>query len=512
MNLELSISPFNSHDNILFGFIKKYLVDSNIYDISNFAFPYTRMNKKYQFTLLDCFDNVSIYHNDILFSTFNGHHLDRDENYTFYILPKFGKNEIKVIDDNGNLKIAYQFNCYNIHVFLAMFSSLYKDIWNKLQQAHANTYYNENIIQDLDGTYLKPEDRFTRAVAKLLGTERYSLMNDTQYYTYLHNIFDIHLNAGTYDGFYRIQQALSDYIERIDSIPIEDYIPFKNELYGKVFYDATDNKKIKIYPTYHRNNLEWQMVNFYNDSLDDDLNAFAVYVYIDDELETTGNNTGSVKIKFTNDPEFYKSEYQYEDIFFTNDILNDEDGFYTGFKDGKYIVLRRPMVNKNISVDSTGSVDVSESFYLSDDYNLVVLGTRYQNEIDSVKVQYQTFQIPRILAKLDMDSTSPKLIKKIFLSGQADTDAAYLSYKENDHGSVVITVRVKEGKIVKEELKRIVNRLIRDVLPLHIKYYIVFSTIGVWDWWGQDDFTFGKYFGDGTNEGTFSEIQIQDLK
>ena len=51
MKIRLSKAPFDSHDNILFSFIKQYLVGDRIYDKSEYAFPYTKVKKKYEITI-----------------------------------------------------------------------------------------------------------------------------------------------------------------------------------------------------------------------------------------------------------------------------------------------------------------------------------------------------------------------------------------------------------------------------------------------------------------------------
>lgn len=504
MNLELIKSPYESHDNILFNFIKKSLVDGRIYDDSSIAFPYTKLKTKYKLRLSEINEPVNIYLNDFLYLEYDG----SEETFDFYILPSY-KNVFKVVDLNGNLKVEYRFNCYNIHIFLAEFSKQYKVLWNKLYQALANTFYDENKVQDLNGNNLIPQERYTRAVAKLLGTERYKNLTNSEYYNFLHNVFNMNLYAGTSKGYYQIQQALSSYINRIDFIPIEKYIPFKNELYGKLFYDSTNKQKFKVYPTYVNYNNQWNLINYSNE-----IPASTIltgYVYVDGELNTVGDDTGALKIKYTEDYEFFKNENFVIDSFTTEDIYNDDDGYYTGFVDEKFIILRNPSIDGTVYVNNTGTISVSDSSYLTDNgYNLVALGTKYSDEISSIDATYRTFETPLVLGKIEMDTTSARNIVKIYLSGHSDTDASYLSYKENNYGSIVVVIRASQ--IIDNELKNIINRLIRDVLPIHIQYYLVFSTINIWDNWGQEDFTFLTRFGDGTTLGAFPSTVFQDLK
>ena len=507
MNLELTISPFSSHDNILYGFIKKSLVDGHIYDDSDIAFPYTKIQKKYQLQLTECYEEVEIYFNDILYLEFDG--TFDDDTYNFYVMPVFGNNEIKVLDLSGNLKVRFNFNCYNIHVFLALSAKYVKVIWNKLQQALANTYYDENLVQDLDEVDLVPEDRYTRAVAKLLNTERYSELTNSQYYTFLHNVFDAHVYGGVLNGFYQIQEALPDYINRIDMIPIEKYLPFRNELYGKVFYDTTNSQNIKVFPTYHYfPNTEWGIINYVNEKPD---TSGTVYVYIDGEKETDGTDIDSLKVKYTNDPEFYREELEVTDSFGTDDIQNDGSGVYTGFIDSKFVILTQPNIDGTISVDSTGSIVVDDSAELKDDdYNIVSLGTRYSSQITNIDITYQSYNIPPfVLAKLGVDTTSEE-VSKIYLSGQADTDAAYLSYKENNYGVVVLVIRLYNQ--IDNELQGIINGLLREILPIHLKYYLVWSTMDIWNYWGETSWTIAERFSDGTTDGTYPDIKFYDLK
>lgn len=502
MKLNLIKSPFSAHDNILFYFIKKYVVDERIYGANDIAYPYTKLKTKYKIELTECEESVKIYFNDILYLEFDGS--VSTSSTSFYVLPYFDKNNITVYDLNGNLKNKFQFKCFNIQIFLAEIAKQYKQIWNNLFQAQANTYYTENLVKDLDDEYIKPEDRYTRAIAKLLGTERYSELSDSEYFNYLHNIFQLHLNAGTLKGYYQIQQALPDYIDRIDLIPLEKYIPFKNDLYGKVFYDSTNQQNIKIYPTYEYISNEWNIINYTKIKPTTVLKTG--YVYVDGEVYTSGNDIDSLKVKYTEDYEFYKREYIFVDTFTTDDIINDDDGVYTGFEDGKYVILRKPIIDGTISVSSVGDINIDDSVYFNADYNLVSLGTKYKNEITSIDISYKTFEIPNVLGQLVLeDSTNIGIIN---LSGHSDTDASYLSYKENNFGSVVIVIRALQQ--IDDELKDILNKLIRDVLPIHIRYYFIISTIGVWDNWGQENFTFYSQFDSTT--GAFPTITFKDLK
>jgi len=504
MNISLIKSPFNSHDNILYKFIKKSLVDGKIYDDTDIAFPYTKLKTKYKIRITDIVEPIYIYLNNTLYIEYDG----SESTFDFFVMPLYS-NKIQVLDSDNNLKLEYRFNCYNIHIFLAEFSKQYKVIWNKLYQALANTYYDTNVVEDLDGTSLIPEDRYTRAVAKLLGTERYSNLTNSEYYNFLHNVFNMHLHAGTYQGYYQLQQALYEYIDRIDLIPIEQYIPFKNELYSKLFYDSTNHKKIKVYPTYTNINSEWGIINYTNyEPSSSNLNG---YVYVDGELNTDGTDLGALKVKYTEEKEFFKRENIVVDYFETEDIYNDEFGIYTGFEDGKYIVLRNPIIDGTVTISNTGSVNISDSAYLTDDeYNIVSIGSRYSDEILSIDATYKTYDRPNILGQIELDTTSLRKIEKIYLSGHSDTDASYLSYKEHNFGSVVIVIRAIQK--IDDELKNIINRLLRDVLPIHIQYYLVFSTADIWYEWGQTDFTFLSRFGDGTTLGTYPTIIFGDLK
>jgi hypothetical protein len=504
MNLELIKTPYDSHDNILFGFIKKSLVDGRIYDDSSIAFPYTKLKTKYKLRLSDINEPVNIYLNDFLYLEYS----DSEQIFDFWILPSY-KNVIKVADLNGNLKVEYRFNCYNIHIFLAEFSKQYKVLWNKLYQALANTFYDLNKVQNLDGENLIPEDRYTRAVAKLLGTERYENLTNSEYYNFLHNVFNMNLYAGTERGYYQIQQALSSYINRIDLIPIEKYIPFKNELYGKLFYDSTNKNKFKIYPSYINHNNEWNLINYSNEIPASTL--LTGYVYVDGELNTSGDDTGALKIKYTEDTEFFKYENYTVDSFTNNDIYNDDEGYYTGFVDEKFIILRNPIIDGTVYINNTGSISISESSYLTNnDYNLVSLGTKYKDEITNIDATYRTQNTPLVLGKIEQDTTSARNIVKIYLSGHSDTDASYLDYKENNYGSVAVVIRASQ--IIDNKLKNIINNLVRDVLPIHIQYYLIFSTIDIWNNWGEIDFTFEERFGDGTSGGAFPLTVFGDLK
>lgn len=510
MELSLIKTPFDAHSNILYGFIKKALNDENIYDTSKIAYPFSDKSKKYKLKLTGCNVAVKIKFNGQDYLKFNG-----GSDFEFYVVPKLGDNIIQVIDlnDESQLYQSFSFNTYNIHLLLAFISYKFKQLWNQLYQAQANTYYEENLIQDLDGNYLIPEYQYTKAIASLLNTKRYSGLSNSQYYTFLRNVFEINKNAGTLKGLYLIQSALSSYVTKIDLIPIEKCLVQHKTLPGKVYRDENVVDKLKIYPNYiSTENESWGLLPFYNQSPDSTA-EFISHVYIDGEnCGDDSTSWGELKIKYSNDREFYKKEYVYEDNFTSQDIYNDTEGKITGFEGGKYLVLRKsPIDNSLVNVETNGSILVDDSarLLLEPDYNIVDLGTKYKDEISSIKVTYNSYDIPVILAKVTKDSTTGE-IENISLSGHPVDgevgDQKYLGNKENNYGYVAIVVRVTQK--IDNELKDIINNLVRDILPLHIGYYITFSTVGIWDYWGDTHITFADF----DTTGIYANITYLDLK
>lgn len=499
MIIELIKSPFDSHSNILFSSVKKFLIGDKIYDRSNIAFPYTNIKKNYQIQITaDNTNKIYVKYNGNDYLEYSGELI-----YSFYVLPVLGKNQIDVYDENNNLLKSYRFNCYNLHIFLAEIAKRYKGIWNKLYQAQANTYYDLNVIKDLDDDYIVPEYQYTRSVATLLGTKRYSQLTDSQYATFLHNIFDMNKYGGTLNGFYQISEAFPDYIDRIDVIPYEKYLVWNKQ--GTVFPDSNDLTKIKIYPNYQfLSEQDWGIINYTNEQPSSPLGI--CYVYVDGEKYSDGSNIGSLKVKYTDNFEFFKNEYNYVDTFSSDNIKDDTSGEITGIIDGKYLFLRRPIIGDTISVDTTGTLNVNNSVYLLEGgNNLVSLGNTYKDEIDSIAITYKSYEIPNILAKIEKDATTGQIIN-ILETGLECYEQYYNSYLQDNYGSIVVVIRAKQK--IDYELKDILNKLIRDCLPVHIRYYLVFSTISIWDYWGQEDI----YFSDFDTTGIFNDIIFQDLK
>ncbi len=521
MELKLTQTPFSSHDNILYDFIKKSLVDSNIYDTSKIAYPFSNKSKKYKLKLTGCSVAVKILFNDQDYINFGG-----GSDYEFYIAPQLGPNEIKVVDPNNfeikngiktykTLYTSFNFNTYNIHLFLAFIAFKFKQIWNKLYQAQADTYYADDKIKDLDGNFITPEYQYTRAVATLLNTKRYSKLTNSQYYTFLHSVFDINKNAGTLRSFYDIQNALPTYISRVDAIPVEDYLVQRKSLNKKVFRDPDDNTKLKIYPNFVSTGNDTSGVLPYYNQSPDSTASFVSFVYVDGDVYSDTTNWGALKIKYSNDAEFYKSEYVYDDIFLSVDIYNDSDGSITGFENSKYVALRKPIIGDILNTTTSGEVkvDLSTRLITDPDYNIVDLGSKYQNEITSVDIQYKTYTVPVLLAKITKDSTTGE-IQNISMSGHpVDNnlgvgDEKYLSYKQNNYGYVVIIIRAIQK--IDNELKEIINNLIRDLLPLHIGYYLHFSLVvpNIWNYWGDTQITFRDF----DSTGQFFNVTFADLK
>lgn len=517
MNIEWVSSPYSQHNNILFGFIKKSLIDSQIYDTTPEAFSYTDKAKKYKLKLSNCSKNVLILVNDQTWIAFDGS-TSSTGILEFYIAPRLGKNEIKIVStDKLTLYTKLNFSCYNFHIFLAYTSKKFKELWNFLYQARANITYDQQIIQDLDGNYLNPDRRYTRAFSTLMGTKRYSKLSDLEYSTFLHNCFDFNMNASTYSSYYSLQKALSTYIDRIDLIPLEEYLVQRSELRRRL-YRGTDNTSgtkllntVKVYPNYIFINNEWGILPYYNQAPDSTA-GFVSYVYVDGEKYTDGSNIGHLKIKFSNNAEFFKTEISYTDRFNNYDFYDDTSGGVTGYIGGKYVVLRKPNIDGTISsVDTTGKVGLNTSArYISEPkYNYVDLGTLYRNEIDNVAITYKTYDTPVLLGKLEKDTTT-NAITNILMSGIAVDgtmgDKVYLSAKEDNFGSIVIVIRASQ--VIDNELKDILSILIRNALPIHLKYYLVISTENLWDYWGQTNFTFA----DTTTLLKWTNVTFGDLK
>jgi hypothetical protein len=476
------------------------LVDSRIYDDTDIAFPYTKLKTVYQIAITDSTtDLIKIKFNDISFLEYSGR-----TSYAFYVLPVYGKNEIKVYNsDESSLLGVFQFNCFNIHIFLASVSYQFKRIWNLLNQASANTFYDGNIIKDLDGNYLQPEYKYTKAISNLLGTRRYTKLTDSEYSVFLHNIFEMSKHAGTLDGLYHIGLALPDYIDRIDTIPIEEYLPHNNELDNTVFPDSTNSNKIIVYPRYIFNDEYWGLLNFYNDVPDV---GNILNMYVDNDVYADTTDIGSLKVKYSLDAEFYKNEYVYTDNFNVADICDDTGGNYTGFINGKYIILRKPLIdNSLLSLSNNGNIDIGTSGYLAD-YNIVSLGTKYITQVGDIVATYKTYNKPKSLAILERDTTAGIGITAIRKAGLEVFDQNYLGYFDNNYGRVIIIIRVI--KQIDNELKGIIDKLIRDVLPIHLSYFIVYSLADVWDYWGQENIMFSDF----DQTGKFDFVIFDDLK
>lgn len=504
MNLEIIQSPFDSHNNMLFKHIKCFLEDENIYSKSEQDYPYTDKLKKYKLRLSDCDKEVNILINTNQFLQFNGS--STNTTFEFYVNFAKGDNAITVVDRNDTtiLYASLDVNCYNIHTFLAFTAKKFKEIWNHLYQAQSNIYINRNIVQDLDGDYITPENEFLRDFGTLLGTSRYSKFTDDEFIDFLNEIYIANRYGGTLKGLYKIQEALSEYIHRIDVLPLEEYYVQRRELYGKIYTDGTD--KIKIRPAYvYNENAEWGLLPEYDSTTNSTLSVptnwdstgfsnqinyelesgfgdICNWVYTDNEIYTDGTNIGALIIKGIGVPYLNRVETEYTDIFINSEICIDTDGYYTGYENGLYVLLRKPNLDGTISVINIGDVDVSESSSYNEKYNLVSLGTVHLDEITSVSVSYNSYMRFNLLGKVERDSTTG-YISKIYNTGTFGLDSYYLSYLDENYGAVIINVNV--NKIIDNELKNIINVVIRNLLPAHIKYYVNYKLPAIWYFAGE---------------------------
>lgn len=493
MKIRLSKAPFDSHDNILFSFIKQYLVGDRIYDKSEYAFPYTKVKKKYEITIeTDNTDPIFIKYNQIDYLQFSG-----ALTYSFYVMPLLGKNLVEVFDSNGNLLRSYQFNCYNIHIFLASIANEFRKIWNLLYQASANSYYDLERVKDLNGNYLYAQQKYLSEFAVLLGTKRYTKFNTDQYIKFLHNAFQINKNGTMLSSIYQISKAFDDYIDQVDMIPFEQYLVWSTN--STVLPDPSDSTKIKIYPNYQFiNDQSWGIINYTNES--PSTAGSLIYVYVDGEQ----NDDTSLKVKYSSDYRIYKTEYLFSDLFQTNEILNDDDGSITGTVNGKYVLLKRPIIGDIQDIITDGSIGVEQSVKKTEFNNIYSLGTVYKDQINQIIFQYYTYKIPNILAQLEIDSNTHQ-IKRIIKTGLECFEQYYNGYLDNNYGSIFLNIKVKQ--LIDDELKGIINSLIRNVIPVHIRYFLRFYGPSSWITWGQTDISFSQF----AENGEFHNLKFENL-
>lgn len=508
MKLELIQSPFDSHSNKLFSWIKKSL--SNIYDTSDDAYPYVNKKKKYKFKLSDCNADIDVYINDIKYLTFYGS-TSTSGIFYFYFAPGKNRNVIQVIDKStSQVYTDFVITAYNIHTFLAYISYKFKTIWNNIYQSLASTYISGNRVTDIDGNYLTPELTYLKEFATLMGTRRYTLFTDAQFLTFLQNIYEVNKRGGLYESIYYIQKALPDYIKNINMIPLEKGLKQGERVYSKVYKDSTNIGFVKIYPTYvFENNwgylpnydgtinnvLEvpagWDTTTFQNyigyDGTSDYSNYIA-WIYTDGDLYTDSTNIGALKIKSISAPYLSKVEGLYTDTFLSADIYSDDNGIYTGIPGGKYVSLRKPSIDGTIyGIDTTGSIDVTvESSRILNPFNIVDLGCVYDDEIDAIRITYKSFEELNVLAKIEKDSTTGE-ITQIYNSGHPNLDSYYTGYKEENFGAVIININTLQ--VLDDELKDIISGIVRNIMPVHIKYYLNFITPDLWYWAGENYYT-----------------------
>lgn len=503
MKLKLIKSPFESHNNSLFEFIKKSLIDSNIYDTTKDAFPYTDKVQKYQFELSGCHEQVLVTVNDQDYLKLSGDPLVDIPLY-FWFQPFLGKNDIKIVSlDKTQLHCSFILKCYNIHSFLAFTGLKFKQLWNKVYQNIANKYYDLNVQGDIDEVDLTPSPRNTSAMGALLATSRYSGMTDAQYATFLHGVFEAHSYGGSLRGIYELQEIFPSYFTKVDIIPFELFYGHTEDIAKKL--TITPPKTLTTYPAYTflKPLSIWGLLPYQVFDADESWPAppHIIDIYADGDILD-----GALELKSNEDPYFYKIEEEVEETVDLNSILIDTDGSLTGFEGETYIFLQRPLVDGTlVEVTSSGIVNVDSTARLLEDKNLniVRLGfivpiteidpTGYiQTHITQLKIKYKTYNIPFKLGRITVENAGITNILKNQLdvyndevNGLSLGDDKNLSYLDNNYGSVVIIFRCLQQ--VDTELKNILNEIIKNLLPVHLAYKLVFEVAGVWDYWGQTD-------------------------
>ena len=165
MTIEIIQSPFSAHDNMLYGFLHMYLVDENIYDEN--SYPHTT-KKIYRLKISNIDVPIWILHNEQEYIKYEG----SESEYTLYFYPIKGENRIKVVStDKQQLYCSIDINTNNKDIFTGLTAQEIKNLWDRLYQIQANTYYADNLIKDTSGNDLTPQWKFTKAIGTLLGVE-----------------------------------------------------------------------------------------------------------------------------------------------------------------------------------------------------------------------------------------------------------------------------------------------------------------------------------------------------
>lgn len=504
MQLELINSPFGVHNNVLFEYVKKSLIDSFIYDTSSAAYPYVDDANLYTFRLTSNYYTVRVLINDIDYMILDG--TGDTHSHTFNVPVQKGDNVIKITDEEKKvLYDTFTLSCYNVHFFLAVFADQFKQLRNKLQQGHANIYYADNLIKDIDNnSFISQQSKYSKEIASLLNTNRYSGFTATDFYAFLHKVFSMTVTAGSYEAFNQLSDAFSFYVENITLTLLNTYRPASRRPQGRVFVNSSVKNQILIRPCYLFLNNKWNILP-YTIITPSALLGSMFRIYVDGEVETSTTSADQDKllIKFSNDLSITNEVASITETFLTDSLSTDDEGFYTGTSGETFVTLSNPVEDEDsITVSNDGEVRLSDSGKTSiryvSKYNLVSLGTLYRNELGTVNVTYNTRYIPLVLGKAERTTNNSNILR-IGLSGHPNTDSRRGSFYSEFK---FITTTYSEG-VLDSELKQIINKLVRDILPVNCSYYLRFAAAGsLFYAWGQEDITLqevedlGVTFGD----------------
>lgn len=504
MQLELIDSPFGAHNNILFNYVKKSLVDGFIYDTSSAAYPYVTSDKSYTFRLSDNHYKVRVMINDTDYMILDGS--GGDNVHTFNIPVQKGDNVIKITDEEKQvLYTEFTLSCYNVHFFLAVLADQFKQLRNRLQQGHSNIYYAGELIKDIDESFFIPQQsKYTKEVAELLNTNRYSGFTSTDFYEFLHRVFSMTVTSGSYEAFNQLSEAFSSYVENITLTLLNTYRPASRRPQGRVIVNPSTKNQILIRPCYIFLNNKWNVLPYLVETPPSLLGSmFRIYVDGEVETSTTSADQDKLLVKFSSDLSTINEVASITESFLLDGLSIDSEGTYTGTIGEIFVTLSNSVENENsISVSNTGEVKISDSGktsarYISK-YNLVSLGSLYREELGTVSVTYDTRYVPLVLGDAERTTNNSNILR-IGLSGHPNTNSRRGSF----YSEFKFITTTFSNDVLDSELKQIINKLIRDILPVNCSYYLRFASAGnLFYAWGQEDITLqevedlGATFGD----------------
>lgn len=390
MDISLVKSPQSFHESEVYTVWVKN-IQSNVYDRSDKAYPYTPNSPLYLEISSPDTTLKEVYFNEELYAT------NTAKIFQITITPLLNKtNRIYAKDTAGRRTNEIIFNVYNTHFLAFVLTSKFQDLFDEIRQSDADRLLTTDNSAGVFNNTLKPTDK---ALFRMFGDPLLVRRVNDNYAAYvekLSKVQDGFYHCATVKGFRQVLEAFSS--GTFDFITYDALEEFKSSAARSV------KRKSSLTVEWLPGWLKMNGQSFFLDAGETTVSSGSeIYVYVDGEVSGI---TNYLVVKTTTIEPIGLDENITEEI---DTIHTDSDGSITGFKGGRYVITNHPIISL-VASSSTGTTNTVGASRIEGYSSVVNLHTTEDDAIiGKVTLQYNAHVRPIILAKVTTEDEITKI-------------------------------------------------------------------------------------------------------